>query len=94
MVKLELINEISRCAHTLKSDSASMGFNKTADLAHSMEDILMMFEEKGIKPTAELIDILFKCFDTLEVSLERVKNGEGEVRESQMFQTYSRNWRE
>ena len=36
----ELLNKIFRAAHTLKGSSASMGFEKMAQLTHVMESVL------------------------------------------------------
>ena len=74
----DLIKEIARCVHTLKSNSASMGFNKIANLSHSVEDALMMLRETKIEASDAIINTLFECFDYLEVSIEKVSNGEEE----------------
>jgi len=74
----DLVEEIARCVHTLKSNSASMGFNKIADLSHSVEDGLIMLKEMGIEASDEIIDILFECFDYLEVSVDMVSSGKDE----------------
>ncbi|MBN2013625.1 MAG: chemotaxis protein CheA [Candidatus Altiarchaeota archaeon] len=74
----DLIKEMARCAHTLKSNSSSMGFEKLAELSHSMEDGLLMLQESGIEASDEIIDLLFECFDYLEVSVDKVSTGEEE----------------
>jgi two-component system chemotaxis sensor kinase CheA len=74
----DLIDEMARCSHTLKSNSAAMGFNKISELAHSMEDGLMMLKETGIEASDEIIDLLFDCFDYLELSIDKVTDKEPE----------------
>lgn len=80
------VDEIARCAHTLKSSSAAMGFDKTADLAHSMEDVLRELKAKGIKNKDVFIDTLFICFDTLESAVDRVSRGKEEPEVSDLIQ--------
>lgn len=36
----ELLNRIFRCAHTLKGNSAMLGFEKVAHFTHALEDML------------------------------------------------------
>ena len=36
---LSVLNDIFRNAHTLKGMSATMGYNKIAELTHEMEDV-------------------------------------------------------
>lgn len=71
----ESLREIARCAHTLKSSSASMGFQKIADLAHDMEDVLVRLEKREIKATQEIINVIFECFDALESGITKVGKG-------------------
>ena len=42
--EVSVVNEIFRNAHTLKGMSATMGFNKIAELTHEMEDVLYIRE--------------------------------------------------
>jgi len=44
--KLELVNDIFREAHTLKSMAATMGYNKTSTLCHAIEDVLDVLKKK------------------------------------------------
>ncbi len=76
--ELELVNEIFRHAHTLKSMAATMDYHKTAQLCHALEDVLDAIKRKKVKPD-KFADILFECFDTLEVTLKRLKEGKQEL---------------
>ncbi|MGF7057145.1 chemotaxis protein CheW [Brassicibacter mesophilus] len=61
-----LLNEIFRVAHTLKGMSGTMGFSKIASLTHEMENLLQAIRNDEIKVSSNIIDILFRCFDTLD----------------------------
>lgn len=78
---LELINEMFRSAHTLKSSSAAMGFVKMSELAHKMEDALGRLKNEELKATSHIVDLLLDCFDGLEAMANQVKKGEKEDRE-------------
>ncbi len=62
---LDAIEEIFRAAHTLKGMSATMGFEKIAQLTHEMETILDKLRSREIGVTAVVIDIIFETFDVL-----------------------------
>jgi len=63
----EALNAIFRAAHTLKSMAASMGDRDIADLSHKMEDVLDELRSAKIIASEEVINLLFKSFDCLEV---------------------------
>ena len=75
---LSILNEIFRNAHTLKGMSATMGYNKIAELTHEMEDVLDMLRKEQLKVTSDIIDTLFKCIDSLEQMINNVANGDPE----------------
>ena len=60
MEDLSVINDIFRNAHTLKGMSATMGYNKIAELTHEMEDVLDSLRHEQLKLTEDIIDTLFK----------------------------------
>ena len=45
----EAINEIFRAAHSLKGQSAAMGFKETGYLCHVVEDVFYEIKENGKK---------------------------------------------
>ncbi len=69
----EILNEIFRSAHTLKGMSATMGFEGLTKLTHKMEDVLDVFRSQKRSVNADVVDILFKCIDMLQMLLEEVK---------------------
>lgn len=75
---LSVLNEIFRNAHTLKGMSATMGYTKTAELTHDMENLLDMLRKEQLKVSEEIIDVIFKCVDALQEMVENIGNGDGE----------------
>ncbi len=69
---LSVLDEIFRSAHTIKGMSATMGFTAIAELTHDMENILDLLRKEQIKASAEIIDTLFQCVDTLEQIVEGI----------------------
>ncbi len=58
---LSVLNEIFRNAHTLKGMSATMGYNKIAELTHEMEDVLDLLRKEQLKVDEDIIDIIFEA---------------------------------
>ena len=75
---VSVVNEIFRNAHTLKGMSATMGYNKIAELTHEMEDVLDLISKEQLKLNEDIIDTLFKCLDSLEQMINSVGDGEAE----------------
>jgi two-component system chemotaxis sensor kinase CheA len=70
-----ILDRIFRAAHTLKGASATMGFNKMANLTHAMEDVLSKLRSKEISVTTEIINALFQAIDLLEVLATKIGEG-------------------
>jgi two-component system chemotaxis sensor kinase CheA len=66
---LEIINEIFRSAHTLKGMAGSMGFTQMTHLTHQMENGLDLVRNHQLTVTSPLVDVLFRCADSLEAQL-------------------------
>ena len=75
---VSVVNDIFRNAHTLKGMSATMGYNKIAELTHEMEDVLDLIRKEQLKLDEDIIDTLFKCLDSLEQMIDSVANGDSE----------------
>ncbi len=69
----QALHAIFRSAHTLKSMSASMGYQKIADLAHRMEDLLDQLRSEKIAVSGQIVDALFRSFDCLNAMIEAVQ---------------------
>ncbi len=76
---LEPAEELMRAAHTLKSSAASMGYTQISELSHAVEDIFDALRSKKIQLKPKLIDLSFKCFDSLEASLRRIAKEKEEI---------------
>lgn len=69
---IKVLNEIFRSAHTLKGMAATMGFEGITELTHEMESALMLFKEGKVAVTPEVVDVLFRCLDTLDMMIENI----------------------
>lgn len=72
------LNEIFRAAHTLKGMSSTMGFNDLADLTHHMEDVLSDLKEGLLEANSYVIDVLFNCFDRLQLMIDKIVVGKSD----------------
>ncbi len=79
----ESIDTLFRNAHSVKGMAASMGYDNTARLAHSLEDLLDGFRKSGSVPPAT-VDRLLAGLDLLEGLLEDVAQERSE-REVESF---------
>lgn len=73
---LAILDEIFRSAHTIKGMSATMGFTTIAELTHEMENVLDLLRKAQLKADHVIVDVLFKCVDTLEQLIECVSNNQ------------------
>lgn len=74
----EIINEIFRIMHTIKSSAAMMLFNNISTVAHSTEDLFYFIRES--KPqnldSSSLCDLVLEGIDFIKLELEKIKNGD------------------
>lgn len=74
---MESLNELFRIAHTLKGMAGTMGFSNMTNLTHDMEDVLQAIRDGEIVVTTDVVDILFECFDALEMYINYIaENGQ------------------
>ncbi len=72
----EVINSIFRIAHTLKGNSAAMGFDNLAELAHAVEDLLDAIRQGKTQLNNEIMNLIFEGVDSIGDLLEEVmENG-------------------
>lgn len=74
--ELGILDEIFRSAHTLKGMSATMGFERIAELTHEMENVLSNLRGAQVAVNTAIVDLLFKCLDALENMVEAISSGE------------------
>ncbi len=71
----EIINNIFRAAHSLKSSAAFVGLSDLSDLAHKMENLLQGIRDKTMNVTPGIVDLLFQCFDVISEVIGEVASG-------------------
>jgi len=69
MEDTDLINSIFRDAHTIKGNSAAMGFKSMEKLTHGMENILQDIRDGKAEVDGKIMELLFVCHDFLESNL-------------------------
>ncbi len=72
----EIINDIFRAAHSLKSSSAFVGLYNLSDLAHKMENLLQKIRDNTLEINVTLVNLLFECFDLIKTVIEGVAHGQ------------------
>ena len=76
----DLMNEIFRLTHSLKSESALMGYASLSRLAHTMEDVLGMVRSGTLVLGKEVLDLLMAGADRSAVMMSEISR---EGRESE-----------
>ncbi|MCS7206202.1 MAG: chemotaxis protein CheW, partial [Leptospiraceae bacterium] len=77
----EIINEIFRIAHTLKSSAGFVGLEYLSRLAHKMEDLFQLIKDKKILVKTELMNLLFSCLDAIKNSVASFQANREEEKE-------------
>ena len=72
---IDIINNIFRAAHSLKSSAAFVGLNDLSDLAHKMENLLQGIRDRTMQVTPAIVDVLFSCFDVISSVIDTVGSG-------------------
>ncbi len=81
----ELLDDIFRALHTLKSMAATMNYSRTEGLCHGMEDVLDLIKKKKIELN-KTVNILFECFDAIELTLKEISQNKEEPGTSSLIQ--------
>ena len=79
----ELLNGIFRSAHTLKGNSAMLGFEDIARVTHVVEDLLDRLRKGRSAATARVIDALLAVADIVRMLLTRAHAGQDPSAEEQ-----------
>jgi two-component system chemotaxis sensor kinase CheA len=75
----ELVHEIFRLTHSLKSEAALVGFGKLSSLAHRLEDVFEKVRDGELPLDRALMDAIFAASDLLHELTGRISRGEGET---------------
>src|SRR5699024_358578 len=71
----EIVNEIFRSAHTLKSMAGTMEYKDIASLTHQMENVMDDIRNKKLDVSTEVIDIAFDAIEYLEEMVNSIVEG-------------------
>jgi two-component system chemotaxis sensor kinase CheA len=75
----EVLQTIFRMAHTLKGNSASLGFSGVAEFAHALEDQLERLRKRTRAATPGLVTVLLESIDALREMLPVAVEGNHEI---------------
>lgn len=75
----DAVSAIFRAVHTIKGMSATMGYTVVAELSHELETVLDRVRRGALVLDATAMDLLFRCADLLEQSIEGAVAGKAEV---------------
>lgn len=76
---LEPVEVIFRGAHSLKGMSAAMGYDRTADLTHKMENLMALVRKRERDVDSPLIDLVLESVDVVRSLIEDEMAGTHEV---------------
>lgn len=82
LVKLEkepsrdAIDSTFRHAHSVKGMAASMGFARTAALAHHLEDLVQLIRQDASRLTGDLVDLMLSATDALLSQVRSAAEGQ------------------
>jgi two-component system, chemotaxis family, sensor kinase CheA len=66
----EVLNRIFRSAHTIKGNSAMLGFSDVAHFTHSLEDVLDRMRKGRLRVTRAGMNLLLRSLDMLKLKLK------------------------
>ncbi len=70
----DLLNEIFRCAHTIKGASGFLGFQRLVEVAHVSEDVLNKLRKGELIATPDVMDAVLKAMDIIKEMLANIKD--------------------
>ncbi len=76
--KTALVHEVFRLTHSLKSESALMGFTSLSELAHRMEDVLGLVRGGSLSLTRAVMDAVFAGADRIAEMMSALSRGESD----------------
>jgi two-component system chemotaxis sensor kinase CheA len=72
---VEPVAGLFRSVHTIKGMAGTMGYGAVADLAHRAENLLDLVRHRDEPAGDEIMELLFRCADVLEQSIESAVAG-------------------
>ena len=73
--KRSLMEKILMLIHSLKGSSATMGYKKTNNLFHALEDVVDSIYREDLRMNQTIIDNFFNILKSLEKNLQSIKRG-------------------
>jgi two-component system chemotaxis sensor kinase CheA len=70
------INEVFRLTHSLKSESALLGFTHLSELAHRLEDVFDRIRGDRLTLSRQLMDAIFSASDLIHEIISRISSGQ------------------
>lgn len=70
-----LVNEVFRLTHSLKSESALMEFSNLSKVAHDLEDVFEKIRSDKLILSRQVMDAIFAGFDIMHEILNRISMG-------------------
>jgi two-component system, chemotaxis family, sensor kinase CheA len=83
---LEPVEAVFRAAHSLKGMSGTMGYERTANLTHTMESLMDTVRKREQPVTGDLIDLVLRATDTLRELVNEESSGGSEIDPELMVQ--------
>lgn len=75
----EYVQNIFRAAHTIKGSAGQMQLTEIANVTHKLEDLFGAIRDKKITVTSEVIDVVLKTLDCLELLHDQILDSTIEV---------------
>ena len=75
----DLLHELFRQSHTLKSMAQTVGYEDVAKLTHSMEATLTLLRSGELSPRGDIVELLFSALDILNKSIEGTYKGQSRL---------------
>ncbi len=83
---VDVMTSIFRNAHTLKGNSAAMGFENLSETAHAIEDLLDALRQGKTKMDNQIMNLIFEGVDMIELLLgEIVESGTTSTQPSELI---------
>ncbi|HEC61802.1 MAG TPA: chemotaxis protein CheA, partial [bacterium] len=75
----ELVNEIFRLTHSIKSESALLGYSSLTNIAHSLEDVFEKVRSGTLELKRPLMDKIFSGSDLIHEIVSRISKGDVDI---------------